>query len=384
MSGIPAKPPALVPESFIPAYAANWPSLKAEGEYFDFSSWDFEASASRLAGQGFSLHRPQKVPQGAEVSLLSELGSHFFPKFFSSLKSSHPDKALAFHSLHVQDGFFVDVEPGAEAKIELSGQASSDSCLHHAIVVGKGAKAEISLECSSSGAGKFLHTDVIECFIEDDASLSLASVQGYSDSDWSFTHIYGHLGRFSKFFHLAGAFGGAASRTRIENHMEGPHSSVRSLQAFFAQARQFSDLQASTYHHVPDTEGLMKAKGALTGSSRSAYKGYIKIDAGAKNTGTHQNGKALLLSHDAAANVMPALDVENNEVEAGHGAAVGELSEEELTYLRSRGLDVETARTLIVSGFFDETLSDFPYLAGRAKVKAHIEKRVNALKPNRG
>jgi len=378
---------------------ADYLSLPAEGEYFDFGKFDLAKATHELETEGKknTLQVPTSFPSGIFASVLQSAdfgkkGLSGYYNWHASLNTSKTDRYLAWHASNEQNGYFVKAAAGAKGELSLSAQASGHSCLHHVIVAEKGSKLDLTIESSSHPDAKpnpqhpeipgspSLHTEVFEVFVEDDATVNLATVQDYAKSDFVFTHLFFRLGRFSRLCHAAGAFGGAASRLRIQNHLLGGHCKVDSFQLFFTEGEQFSDVCSSTYHHVPDTTGEMLAKAALTGKSRCAYKGYIKVDTGAKNSITHQGGTALLLSRESAANVMPALDVENNEVEAGHGAAVGELSGDEMTYLRSRGLSEEESRSLIVEGYFDELLAKFPYLGGRAKLKQRLTAKMGTIK----
>lgn len=366
--------------------AAQCLSLPAEGEYYDFAKFDI--ARARETGKD-EIAIPSNLPEGISIGPFAAISPEFKSKYFRqfSALANPADRFAAWHFGGVEKGLAIKIADGKQAQLSIKTTAGGTSRMHFIIVVGKGAKFDCVLESESSIQGKNnvppilpLHSDIFEVFVQDGASLSLATVQNYPVSDWAFTGIYSRLGRFSKLSHAAGIFGGAVCRMRIENHLEGGHCHADSTQAFFMEGHQFSDLQSSTCHHVPDTQGTMIAKGALSGSSSCAYKGYIKIDAGAKNTITHQSGKALLLSKNAAANMMPALDVENNEVEAGHGAAVGELAEDEMFYLGSRGLSREDAAVLIVQGFFGEMLSKFPSEQGRTRLDAILSSKIGSIK----
>ncbi len=128
------------------------------------------------------------------------------------------------------------------------------------------------------------------------------------------------------------------------------------------------DMETSSHHQVPDTQGEMTCRGALDGHALGVYRGHIHIDRNAPNTISHQSGSALLLSEGSTANIIPSLQVDNDQVEAGHGATVGGLDEKELFYLRSRGLDEERARRLVMEGYYQALIGKIP----SARTQEHL------------
>ena len=101
-------------------------------------------------------------------------------------------------------------------------------------------------------------------------------------------------------------------------------------------------------------------KGVLDGNAIADYEGLVTIKKGAKNSDADLNEHAILLSSAARANAIPRLEVEENEVKAGHGATVGKIGEEEIFYLLTRGLPRDDAKKLIVHGFLDAFVNEFP------------------------
>ena len=95
-------------------------------------------------------------------------------------------------------------------------------------------------------------------------------------------------------------------------------------------------------------------------SSRSVYTGLIRVRPDARGTNAYQTNRNIKLSEDAWAESVPNLEIENNEVHCSHASAVGPIDNEQLFYLESRGVPTETAERLIVTGFFDEVLDQFP------------------------
>ncbi len=267
------------------------------------------------------------------------------------------DRLLSWHAAHLQDGMMLTIPAGIDAgQIVIRERAQKSSALHHIFILEKGAKAKILLVAEGQESDNnvpSLHTDLTEAFLDEDSHLSLTTIQDYAQSDLAFSHHFHTLKKFAKLSHTAASLGAGLSRTRALNHLYGVRSHVDSYQIFACEDAQRMDMGSLSHHAINDTSAKMTCRGALTGQSIGIYKGKIKIDRSAPDTVSHQSGSALLLSSQSKAYIIPALEVDNDQVEAGHGASIGGLDRGELTYLRSRGLSEDEAKRLLLTGFFD-------------------------------
>ena len=109
-------------------------------------------------------------------------------------------------------------------------------------------------------------------------------------------------------------------------------------------------------HQVPDTVSDTLIKASLADKSVGSFFGLVKIKKGAKNTNTYFREDALLISDTAKATAVPSLEIDENEVKAGHASSVGPLDPEQLFYLQSRGINKTEAREIITKGFFAPVL----------------------------
>lgn len=127
------------------------------------------------------------------------------------------------------------------------------------------------------------------------------------------------------------------------------------------------------YHQKPETKSLLIAKGALWDKSKVDFNGLVKIEKGAVRSNAWLGANLLLLSKQASGRAVPNLEIEENDVKAGHAATVGKVNETELFYLMSRGLSQQTATNLIVEGFLQSMFKQFPkLLATQAQKFLHI------------
>lgn len=134
------------------------------------------------------------------------------------------------------------------------------------------------------------------------------------------------------------------------------------------------DLKANIYHQKPNTKSKVIVKGALTDSAFVNFDGLVKIEPGAKGTNAWLAAHILLLSNKAKGRAVPSLEILENDIKAGHATTVGRVNDLELFYLQSRGLSESASKSLIIQGFLNSMLEEFPKdLSERAREElAHI------------
>ncbi len=119
---------------------------------------------------------------------------------------------------------------------------------------------------------------------------------------------------------------------------------------------------------------------ALYEAAKAVYYGVIRVEPTSSGTGSYQECRNMLLSDKAGADPIPALEILTNDVaRCGHGATVGAIDEEELFYVRTRGLDRLEAERLLVRGFFQRVVANIPEPQVRARVFAALEPRIGRL-----
>jgi len=114
------------------------------------------------------------------------------------------------------------------------------------------------------------------------------------------------------------------------------------------------------HHAAPNSVSNLLIKGVFRDASKFHYTGMVKIDKGAQGSHAYQKNQNLLLSKDAFVESEPFLEIEANDVFCTHGSTTGRINEDEVFYLKTRGIDAEHAKTLIVDGFLREVSEKFP------------------------
>ena len=120
------------------------------------------------------------------------------------------------------------------------------------------------------------------------------------------------------------------------------------------------DIKTTIYHQDQNTQSEIVLKGAVTDTASINYEGLVKIEPGAKGTKAWLAAHLLLLSPKSKGRAIPSLEILENDIKAGHATTVGRVNDIELFYLMSRGLSKQTANGLIVEGFLQSLLEEFP------------------------
>ncbi len=175
------------------------------------------------------------------------------------------------------------------------------------------------------------------------------------------------------------SMGGSVTRVDLNARLLGPGANSDMLGLYFGDDSQHFDHNTSQDHLAPNTSSDLLYKGALDASSRSVFRGIIRVHPKAQKTDAYQTNRNLILSDDARADSLPNLEIQADDVKCSHGATVGQLDEESRFYLMSRGLTREQAERLVVMGFLGEVLSRLPLGGVVEKVTNVIESKLRQV-----
>ncbi|HLC67661.1 MAG TPA: SufD family Fe-S cluster assembly protein [archaeon] len=253
------------------------------------------------------------------------------------------DRFSAMHYANITNGILVFVPDGRSAKLS---SKISGSC-HTIIVTGRNSRLEYTEEYVGGGFA----TDATEIFTGEDSVVNFLSIQKCDDNAKRFSFHASKMQRNSTLNWTFAAQGAAFHRSLIDNNFSAEDTKSETLCAFRTSGRQHADFMVNLNHTVPQTTSNLIAKGVLGGSSTSIFRGMIRIGKEAQKTSSFLQDHALLISDKAIANNIPGLLIDANDVAAKHAATVGQLDEEQLFYLMSRGLSREDAEHLIIEGF---------------------------------
>jgi len=216
----------------------------------------------------------------------------------------------------------------------------------------------------------------VEIVVQDAAKVEYVSVQNLSRGTWHFASHHARVERDAELDWVAGGFGSAKGKIRIQNDLAGPGATSRVTGAYFADGTQHLDYDTFQEHIAPSTTSDFAFKGALRDTARAVWRGMIRVEEGAQKTNAYQENRNLLLSKTAHADSIPGLEIMANDVRCTHGATLGQVDREQLFYLMARGLSRAEAERLIVRGFFQDVLDRVELEPVREALASALESRI--------
>ena len=265
--------------------------------------------------------------------------------------------------------------------VELTGEdASVAEAGHVALRFGAYSRAVVVL----NHTGHSSMAQVVEISVGDGAQVSVISLQDWSDDAVHLTHHEATIGRDATYKHVAVSFGGDLVRMDSNVSYAGPGGSAEMLGLYFADDGQHIEHRLFVDHTAPHTKSRVSYKGALQGEgAHTVWIGNVLIRKVAEGIDTYEENRNLILTDGCRADSVPNLEIETGEIEgAGHASATGRFDDEQLFYLRSRGIAEDEARRLVVHGFFNDLVRKIGVPELEAKLLATVEEELarNVLK----
>ncbi|HET8944599.1 MAG TPA: Fe-S cluster assembly protein SufD [Dehalococcoidia bacterium] len=310
----------------------------------ELSSGDFDGVTALSLEQAFATH------------------GDIIQKHLGNLAPFDYDGFTALNTAFLRDGAFVLVPDGAEIPVHLhvlfvTTRADAPVASHPRTLILAGSQSKLTMVESyvSVDGGSYLNNAVTEIVLEDGAQLEHHRVLLDRDAyHVGLTRV--RQGRDSRFSSMAFSTGPALARHDLNVLLNdtGAECYVRGL--YVTAGDQHIDNYLSIDHAQPHCTSRLYYKGILDDRSRAVFGGTVLVREGAVKTDAHQEDKNLVLSNEAEVDSKPALEIYADDVKCGHGATAGAIAEDALFYMRSRGLDEETAQIFLINGFAAEIL----------------------------
>lgn len=232
--------------------------------------------------------------------------------------------------------------------------------------------------------GSGVYADNVEIIVGDSAGVGVIWIADWADDTVHVSSHHARLGKDSVLGHVNVTLGGDVVRTTATVRYDAPGGDAQMFGTYFADDGQHFEARLLVDHSQPNCKSDVLYKGALQGDpdskkpdAHTVWIGDVLIRAEAEGTDTFEVNRNLVLTDGARADSVPNLEIETGEiVGAGHASATGRFDDEQLFYLRARGIPEAQARRLVVRGFFNEIIAKIAVPAVRERLTEAIEREL--------
>ncbi|MFL6286639.1 MAG: Fe-S cluster assembly protein SufD [Pyrinomonadaceae bacterium] len=272
------------------------------------------------------------------------------------------------------------VEAGAPVQLLFVSTAEAGAATFPRVLVvaERDSRLDVIETYASTGEGTYLTDAVVEVFVGEGARVSHYKVQDEGANAFHVASTRAELSRSSSYDLTTVTLGAQLSRHNIEVLLESEGAECRIDGLYIVGTGQHTDTHSLIDHRVANCASRQNYKGILDGRSRAVFNGRVFVREDAHGTDAEQSNKNLLLSREARVDTKPQLEIYNDDVKCSHGATVGQLDEDELFYLISRGLHTDLARNLLTYGFAEEIVGKIKFESIRAQLDEAILNRLHA------
>ena len=284
-------------------------------------------------------------------------------KYLARNANYHDNGLKALNTAFLQSGVFLWIPKNVKLETPLqitflsdATAAKSASFPRLLVVAEENSSATLIESFVSNGDESHFTNAIAEIVLKDGARLEHYRLQDENRSAYHAGATAAELGRASSYDATSINFGAQLARHDVSVVMdhEGAECWVDGL--YVVGANQHTDTHSVIDHKQPNCTSHQLYKGILDGNARAVFNGKIFVREGAQKTDAMQTNKNLLLSSQARVDTKPQLEIYADDVKCAHGAAVGQIDEEELFYLQARGLNPELSRSLLTYGFAEEVI----------------------------
>ena len=335
------------------------------------------------------------MPEGVTVTTFAEASDAeqaVIRRYYGTMATAVPERpATLLNTALAQDGILVYVKEGvnAEKPIQLvniletletpDGTKLPVLAVRRIlIVIEKNASAQV-LICDHDRSNDKVSASnrVTEVCLGENSKLDLYELEENTGMTSRYTRTVVRQGTASHLAVFSATLKPGHTRNDFEIHLDGEGASATLNGMEIADGSQVADNSATVHHHVPHCFSNQKFKYLVSDEARGAFEGLIRVDHGAKGTDAYQNDHNILGGPHARMHARPQLEIYCDDVKCSHGAATGQLDEQALFYMRSRGIDLPEARSMLMNAFMADVIDGVALTPLCERLKFLVERRLS-------
>lgn len=311
----------------------------------------------------------RELPGGLVVGSLNEAWKRYRPiveKHFNKYVRSGNDGLIHLNIAMASGGVFIYAPEGVvlNKPVQIINLVDSEHDIfnqrRNLIIAGENSAFSLIVCDHTLSPKKFLTNTVTEVFAGENARFDIIRMQNEHNNSFKITNTFIHQERNSSVSSNNITLHGGLVRNSTHHYLTGEGAECRSYGIYLADKFQHVDNYVNVEHLAPNCSSNQLFKGVLDDMSTGAFNGRIYVAAGAQGTTAYQKNNNILMTGDAKMHTKPQLEIYADDVKCSHGATVGQLDEDAMFYLQSRGISRNEARLMLMFAFAHEVIQNIP------------------------
>jgi Fe-S cluster assembly protein SufD len=370
----------------------GWPTMRSEQwRYTNLAplqkiDWRADDSAQRTQSPATMAGRAVLELAFVNGKLVDRIGQSFNTANDPGIADWERNALVALNTANMQDGARIEIPAGTVVNgfIHLLFIGNGDGIWSHPRnVIVAGANSQVTVVETYVGHGDYFTNTVTEIVAHERAVVDHVKLECESRSAYHIGNVFIRQERGANVTAHTIALGAKLARNETHVVLGGEGASVSLDGLFVGSETQHLDNRTVIDHVHPHCESVELYKGVLDQNARGVFDGLIIVRPGAVKTVSRQTNRNLLLSETAIIDSKPNLEIHNNDVKCNHGSTIGQIDEEALFYLRSRGLGEDESRGLLVHAFASEIVDRIRVEPVREQIRRHLFQAMPDRMPER-
>lgn len=305
-----------------------------------------------------------------------ELVLEYYSKSYNKIE----DSFTALNTALSTDGVFIHIQKNAVIEkpfliLNIAGSKTSEvlASTRNIIIAEPNAQATV-IDLYHNIENNYSFSNALtEVFTKEGSTLKYYKIQNDGEKSHSINTVQARISRAADFDTFVITWGGEIIRNNLNSVLEGEGAECIMKGIYLSTGNSLTDNHTLVDHAVPNCHSNQTYKGISGGNSYGVFNGKIMVRKDAQKTNAYQSNKNILISDTASVNAKPQLEIFADDVKCSHGATTGQLNQEELFYLRTRGIGKEEATRLLLNAFLDELILEIDI----EPLKTYLEKILN-------
>lgn len=325
------------------------------------------------------------LPGGIIIGSLGEAFRQYpelIERHYGRYADSGKDLFLAMNTAFARDGLFIYIPDNVvvEKPVQMISIINHEESLllqnRNLVILGKNSHMTLLMCDDSTNQQASFNNSVTEIFLDENAGLEHYKLQNLNNNSTLLNSTYFHQESGSRLNTFAITLNGGLIRNYSQVKLNGRGADAHVNGLYLVDKKQHVDNRIFVEHAVPDCTSNELFKGILDDEASAVFNGHILVQRDAQRTNAYQQNRNILLTDKATVNTRPFLEIYADDVKCSHGATVGQLDNEALFYLRTRGICMASARLLLMYAFAAEVINKMSLDPLKNRVDEMVKQRL--------